>query len=96
MISRVPRLTTTSASIAETLGTATTANSLSFGDFRYLFIGIRDEVQIVVLKERYADHGQVGFLVWVRADVQLAHEARVQPSERHYPSGLSTRYGAQA
>jgi hypothetical protein len=25
------------------------------------------------LVERYADVGQIGFLVWVRADVQLAH-----------------------
>lgn len=26
-------------------------------------------------RERYADYGQVGFLVWMRADVQLAHKA---------------------
>lgn len=75
MIARIPRLTTTSASIAETQGTATTASSILFGDFRELFIGMRDEMQVTLLKERYADYGQVGFLCWMRADVQLAHKA---------------------
>lgn len=75
MIARIPRLTTTSASIAETQGSASTASSILFGDFRHLFIGMRDEVQITVLRERYADYGQVGFLCWMRADVQLAHKA---------------------
>jgi HK97 family phage major capsid protein len=75
MIARIPRLTTTSASIAETQGSATTASSILFGDYRHLFIGMRDEVQITVLRERYADYGQVGFLCWMRADVQLAHKA---------------------
>ena len=36
---------------------------------------LRDQVSISILKERYADYGQVGFLVWMRADVQLAHKA---------------------
>lgn len=75
MIARIPRLTTTAASIAETQGTATTASSILFGDFRELMIGMREDMQITLLKERYADYGQVGFLVWMRADVQLAHKA---------------------
>lgn len=75
MVARVPRMATTSASIAETQGTANNASSILFGNFRNLFIGIRDEVSITVLKERFADYGQVGFLVWMRADVQLAHKA---------------------
>lgn len=75
MVSRVPMLTTTSASIAETQGTATTASSIGYGNFRELFIGMRDQVEVTVLRERYADYGQIGFLVWMRADVQLAHKA---------------------
>lgn len=75
MIARIPRLTSTAASIAETQGTATNASSIVFGDFRNLFIGVRDEMTITVLRERYADYGQIGFLVWMRADVQLAHKA---------------------
>lgn len=75
MIARIPKLATTAAPIAETQGTATNASSIVFGDFRNLFIGLRDEMNITVLKERYADYGQVGFLCWMRADVQLAHKA---------------------
>lgn len=75
MIARIPRLTSTAASIAETQGTATNASSIVFGDFRNLFIGVRDEMNITVLRERYADYGQVAFLCWMRADVQLAHKA---------------------
>lgn len=75
MIARIPRLATTAASIAETQGTATNASSILFGDFRHLFIGMREEVRITILRERYADYGQVGFLCWMRADVALAHKA---------------------
>lgn len=75
VLRNVPRMSTTSASIAETQGSATTASSILTGNFRELFIGIRDQVSITVLKERYADFGQIGFLVWMRADVQLAHKA---------------------
>ena len=74
-LANIPRYATTSASITETQGVTTTASSMLFGDFRELFIGIRDQVSITILKERYADYGQIGFLVWMRADVQLAHKA---------------------
>lgn len=75
MIARIPQLTTTAASIAETQGTATAASSIVLGDFRHLFLGVRDEMRIEVLRERYADYGQIAFLCWMRADVQLAHKA---------------------
>lgn len=32
------------------------------------------EMSITILRERYADYGQIGFLVSMRADVQLAHK----------------------
>jgi HK97 family phage major capsid protein len=75
MVAKIPRMATTSASIAETQGSAVNASSILYGNFRNMFIGIRDEVSITILRERYADYGQVGFLVWMRADVQLAHKA---------------------
>jgi len=74
-LSGVPLLSTTAAPIDETQGSASNASSLLIGNFRELFIGLRDQVSITILKERYADYGQVGFLVWMRADVQLAHKA---------------------
>lgn len=75
MIARIPRYPTTSASITQTQGSSNNASSVLFGDFRHLFIGVRDQMSITVLRERYADYGQVGFLCWMRADVQLAHKA---------------------
>lgn len=75
LVARIPRLTTTAASITETQGSANNASSVIMGDFTQLFIGMRDEMEVTVLRERYADYGQVGFLAWMRCDVQLAHKA---------------------
>jgi hypothetical protein len=33
------------------------------------------QLRIKTLQERFADTMQVGLLVWIRADVQLAHAA---------------------
>ena len=63
MLGSLPRYGTTSASITETQGSSTNATSIGFAGFRDLFIGLRDQVSVTVLKERYADFGQVGFLV---------------------------------
>lgn len=75
MLASLPRYATTSASIAETQGSAVNASTILFGNYREMFIGLRDQVSITVLKERYSNYGQVGFLVWIRADVQLANKA---------------------
>jgi HK97 family phage major capsid protein len=53
-----------------TQGTATNASDIIVGDFGLLGIGIRTAFEIRVLRERYADNGQVGFIGWLRADVQ--------------------------
>lgn len=76
MVATISRMATTSAPIAETQRTAFNASSILFGNFRNMFIGIRVELTITVLHERNADFGLVGFLVWMRADMQLAHKAR--------------------
>jgi HK97 family phage major capsid protein len=59
--------------VDETHGTATDASAIVMGDFRELWLGIRLQLRIEVLKERYADNLQMGFLAWLRADIQLAH-----------------------
>jgi len=38
-------------------------------------VGIRTQVRINVLRERYADVGQYGFVAWMRADIQVMHSA---------------------
>jgi len=42
------------------------------GDFRNLYIGVRTSFELKVLNERFADTGEVGFIGWLRADVQNA------------------------
>lgn len=66
---------TTQVLVNETQGTANNASTVYLGGFAELFIGIRSDLRIEVLKERYADNLQYGFIAWMRADVQAAHAA---------------------
>ena len=72
MIARIPRLTTTAASIAESEGTAVNASSIVFGDFRHLMIGMRHNIEVRVFDQTFADTGQLYVVAWMRADVQLS------------------------
>jgi HK97 family phage major capsid protein len=45
------------------------------GNFADLLIGVRTEARVLMLKERFADYGQVAFMLWLRYDVKLAHGA---------------------
>ncbi len=76
-LANVPMLTTTSCSVAETQGTASTASSIILGDFSTVYVGMRTSLQVSVLNERYAENGQVGFVSWLRADVLVARPAAV-------------------
>jgi HK97 family phage major capsid protein len=69
----VPQLITTSLPINQVQGTSGAVCSTAImGDFTQLIFGVRSELRITVLNERYADNLQVGFLCHLRADVQLA------------------------
>lgn len=72
LVSRIPLLSTTSAPINETQGTATTASSIVVGDFRQLMIGMRQQLEIRVFDQPLAGTGQLLVVAWMRADVQLA------------------------
>jgi HK97 family phage major capsid protein len=74
-VAGVPLLVTTSMPINETQGTATAASSIIMGDFREALIGLRTDITIRVLDQRFADTGEVAFLAWMRADVALARPA---------------------
>lgn len=74
-LENVPMLTTTSASTAETQGTATNASSILIGDFSEVMVGMRTALQVSILQERFADTGQIGFVLWMRADVVAQHPA---------------------
>lgn len=75
MIGRIPKLRTTAIPITETQGSSSVASSIIFGDFRDCLVGLRSSLRIELLRERYADYHQYGFLAWMRGDVQLAHKA---------------------
>jgi HK97 family phage major capsid protein len=74
-VANVPLLTTTSLPITETQGTATNASTILAGDFAECMIGLRTDLQVTVLDQRYAELGQVGMVAWLRADVQLTRPA---------------------
>jgi HK97 family phage major capsid protein len=75
-IADVRRYETTQVPINLTQGTANNASDLFGGDWRECMIGVRTNVEVEVLRERYAaDTFDLGFLAHLRADVQLAHPA---------------------
>lgn len=76
-IANVPMLVTTSMPITETQGTASDASSILLGNFGSVFVGMRTELAITVLDQLYAANGQVGFCLWLRADVAISRPAEM-------------------
>lgn len=72
-IADLPRYATNQIPTNLTQGTATTASEVYVGQWDQLWIGVRAELQIQMLVERFADFGQIGFVTWWRGDVQVAH-----------------------
>jgi HK97 family phage major capsid protein len=72
-VANLPRLTTNQVQVNLTQGTATTASEIYVGDWSKLWIGLRAEMTIQILHERFADFGQVAFLAWWRGDINVAH-----------------------
>ena len=72
----IPWLTTSAVPVTQTQGTSTDCSSVIAGDFSQLIIGLRHDVRLQVLNERYfADNGQIAFLATMRVDVQVEHPA---------------------
>lgn len=72
-LSNVPMLTTTAVPVNG--GVGTNESSIIAGDFGRLMVGFRNELRIEVLKERFADNHQFGFIAHLRADVAAEHDA---------------------
>lgn len=70
-IGEVPMLTSTSVPTDEGAGTE---SSIVTGKFDNLMIGLRHGVTIQILKERFQDTGQYGFIAFMRADIAATHE----------------------
>lgn len=71
----VRKLPTTAVPVNQDQGTANDASSIITGDFRDLYIGMRQELQVQRLNERYADTLEVGFLASMRYDIAITRPA---------------------
>ena len=58
-----------------TTGTSTDTSEVYVADWSKLLLGVRTQLRLRVLEERFADNGQVAFLADWRGDVQLAQPA---------------------
>ncbi len=72
-IANIPMLTTTK--IAINGGVGTNEAKVFAGEWSRLLIGIRHQLRIEILKERYADVNQYAFVAVLRADVAAEFEA---------------------
>jgi HK97 family phage major capsid protein len=72
----LPMLPTKQIPINLTVGTSTDCSEVYTADWTNLMVGIRTDLRIEFLRERYlADNLQYAFLCYLRADVQLAQPA---------------------
>jgi HK97 family phage major capsid protein len=72
-IAGVPMLTT--SSIQVDAGAGNDESNLYVGNFTSLMIGMRNDIRVEVLRERYADTHQYAFVAHMRFDIAIAHAA---------------------
>lgn len=70
----IPLYDTTHIPTDETHGTASNASRIVTGNWNELVIGLRQQMRIELLREKYADSYQFGFLVHMRVDALPAHD----------------------
>lgn len=73
VVSAVPFLATTA--VPTDGGTGTNESTIITGAFDHLLIGMRQDIRIEILRERYADYNQYAYLVTLRMDVAVEHAA---------------------
>jgi HK97 family phage major capsid protein len=71
----VQRLVTNQLPTNLTVGSANNCSEIYIGRWSDVLLGLRTDLrfQVKVLDQRFIDNLQYGLLMWVRADVQLAH-----------------------
>lgn len=72
-IAGVPMLTT--SSIQTDAGSGNDESNIYVGNFANLMIGMRNDIRVEVLRERFADTHQYAFVAHMRFDVAIAHAA---------------------
>ena len=69
----IDRFTTAQVPTNLTVGTSNVTSDVFTADWSQLLIGVRTELQITLLSERYMpDAGQYGFVAWWRGDIAVA------------------------
>jgi HK97 family phage major capsid protein len=68
---RVPFYESNSVSDALTQGTATNASDIYIGNWSKLIWGLREDVSIQILSEKYASTGEIGVVAHLRADLAV-------------------------
>jgi HK97 family phage major capsid protein len=74
ILDSVPRYSTNQVPTNLTQGSANTASDIFVGDWSQLYVGVHTELIITVLRERYADTGEIGLVAWWRGDVMQARD----------------------
>lgn len=72
-VSDVPVLDTTAIVSNETVGTGTNLSSFYCGPWEKMILGMRVDLNVQVLRERYADQAQVGFVSYMRFSIRTSH-----------------------
>jgi HK97 family phage major capsid protein len=72
-IADIPWLDSTTLLTNEAQGTGTNLTSVYLGDWKRLILGMRIELQVTVLKERYADLGCYGLWSYMRFSPRVSH-----------------------
>lgn len=71
LIANLKFLDTTKIQINQTVGTANNCSSIILGSFDQLVIGFRTNLEMLVLRERYSEFGQIAFQVSMRVDTAV-------------------------
>ncbi len=83
VVESLPLLDSNSVPVNLTQGSATTASEIFTGNFSNLYLGLRQELRIEILKEAFSGNLQIGFLCHLRADWQC-----VKPSSFWLTQGI--------
>lgn len=73
LVTSVAQYPTNQIPTNQTVGTNADCSSMIVGDWSQLVLGLRSQMQIRPLLERYADNNEVGVLVALRGDIGVLH-----------------------
>lgn len=73
MVKQLKLLDTSQIPVDLTVGTSTDCSEIYIGDFKRMYFLIRENVSVQLLREKYSDTGEIGFLCHARLDVVIPY-----------------------